>query len=84
MNGAIAALPVANRCPVTLVAVSKTKTADMVREAFEAGQREFGENYVQEAVVKIATLAELRGKGVIWHFIGPLQSNKLKLVAAHF
>ncbi len=72
---------------VTLVAVSKTKPASMVREAFAAGQRQFGENYVQEGVAKIAELidlADLRGEGIEWHFIGPLQSNKAKLVAQHF
>lgn len=68
---------------VTLVAVSKTKPAAMVREAFAAGQRDFGENYVQEGVEKIAALHDLRG-GIVWHFIGPLQSNKAKLVAQHF
>ena len=59
----------------------------MVREAFAAGQRQFGENYVQEGVAKIAELidlADLRGEGIEWHFIGPLQSNKAKLVAQHF
>ena len=70
--------------PVTLVAVSKTKSADEVREAFAAGQREFGENYVQEAVAKIEVLADLRTHGLVWHFIGPLQSNKLNAVATHF
>ena len=70
--------------PVTLVAVSKTKSADVVRETFAAGQREFGENYVQEAVAKIEALADLRARGLVWHFIGPLQSNKLNAVATHF
>lgn len=69
---------------VTLVAVSKTKPAAMVREAFAAGQRDFGENYVQEGVEKIAALHDLRAGGIVWHFIGPLQSNKAKLVAQHF
>jgi PLP dependent protein len=72
------------KMPTTLVAVSKTKPADMVREAFAAGQRDFGENYVQEGVAKIAGLADLRVQGIIWHFIGPLQSNKARLVAQHF
>jgi PLP dependent protein len=66
-----------------LVAVSKTKPAEMVRLAFAAGQREFGENYVQEGVAKIHDLADLR-RDIIWHFIGPLQSNKAKQVAWHF
>ena len=57
---------------VTLVAVSKTHPPEMVREAFAAGQRDFGENYVQEAVAKIAALADLPAT---WHFIGALQGN---------
>src|SRR5690348_278457 len=62
---------------VTLVAVSKTKPVDMIREAYEAGQRDFGENYVQELVEKHSVLpAEIR-----WHFIGHLQSNKVKYIA---
>jgi pyridoxal phosphate enzyme (YggS family) len=55
-----------------------------VRAAFAAAQRDFGENYVQEAVTKIDELADLRMGGIVWHFIGPLQSNKLKLVASQF
>ncbi len=78
---------------VRLLAVSKTFGADAVREAFHAGQRAFGENYVQEGVDKIVMLAELReprdlpdgGAGRIeWHMIGPLQSNKTRVVAEHF
>ena len=62
---------------VTLVAVSKTKPPQMVQEAYEAGQRDFGENYVQELVEKQATLpGDIR-----WHFIGHLQSNKVKYIA---
>jgi PLP dependent protein len=68
---------------VTLLAVSKTFPAEDVRAAFNAGQRAFGENYVQEAVAKIAELADLRSQ-VEWHFIGPLQSNKTKVVAENF
>lgn len=70
-----------------LLAVSKTFGADAVREAFDAGQRAFGENYVQEGVEKIAALAGLRidGKdGIEWHMIGPLQSNKTRVVAEQF
>ena len=69
-----------------LLAVSKTFGADAVREAFDAGQRAFGENYVQEGVDKISTLADLRadGDGIEWHMIGPLQSNKTRVVAEHF
>jgi pyridoxal phosphate enzyme (YggS family) len=66
---------------VTLLAVSKTFGPDAVREAFAAGQRAFGENYIQEAVEKIALLRELP---VQWHCIGPIQSNKTRLVAANF
>ncbi|MGH6647067.1 YggS family pyridoxal phosphate-dependent enzyme [Aquabacterium sp.] len=68
---------------VTLLAVSKTFPAADVREAFEAGQRRFGENYVQEAIDKMAELADLRTQ-IEWHLIGPLQSNKTRLVAEHF
>jgi len=70
--------------PVVIVAVSKTKTQDAVREAFAAGQRVFGENYVQEACEKIEALDDLRPSGIEWHLIGPLQSNKAKLAARHF
>ncbi len=66
---------------VRLLAVSKTWPADSVREAAAAGQRAFGENYVQEGVAKVEALA---GLGLEWHFIGPLQSNKTRLVANHF
>lgn len=65
-----------------LLAVSKTKPAAMIREAWHLGQRDFGENYVQEALDKQAELADL--DGVVWHFIGPLQSNKTRDVAEHF
>ena len=68
---------------VTLLAVSKTCPAANVREAHAAGQTCFGENYVQEALAKIEQLAELRG-AIEWHLIGPLQSNKARLVAEHF
>ena len=68
---------------VTLLAVSKTFEADAVREAHACGQRRFGENYVQEALDKIAELADLRSQ-LEWHLIGPLQSNKTRPVAAAF
>lgn len=68
---------------VRLLAVSKTFPADDIRTAFAAGQRAFGENYVQEAVAKIEALADLRSE-IEWHFIGPLQSNKTRPVAEHF
>jgi len=68
---------------VQLLAVSKTFPADAVRAAHAAGQRAFGENYVQESLDKIEALADLRAS-LEWHFIGPLQSNKTRPVAAHF
>ncbi|MCU0929334.1 MAG: YggS family pyridoxal phosphate-dependent enzyme [Burkholderiaceae bacterium] len=68
---------------VTLLAVSKTFGADAVREAYAAGQRAFGENYVQEGLAKIAALADLRAD-LQWHLIGPLQSNKTRAVAEAF
>ncbi len=68
---------------VTLLAVSKTQPAAAVREAAAAGQRAFGENYVQEALDKIAALADLRAR-LEWHLIGPLQSNKTRPVAEAF
>ena len=68
---------------VTLLAVSKTFGADAVRQACAAGQRAFGENYVQEALAKIEELADLRSQ-MQWHLIGPLQSNKTRAVAEAF
>jgi len=68
---------------VVLLAVSKTFPAAAVREAFQTGQRRFGENYVQEALDKMAELADLRAQ-IEWHLIGPLQSNKTRVVAEHF
>ncbi len=65
---------------VQLIAVSKTHTAEKVLKAFEGGQKHFGENYVQECLEKIHSL-EAHRKEMIWHFIGPLQSNKTKLIA---
>lgn len=69
---------------VALLAVSKTKPASAVAEAIDAGQRAFGENYVQEGVDKIRHFQEQGVTGLEWHFIGPLQSNKSRLVAEHF
>jgi pyridoxal phosphate enzyme (YggS family) len=66
---------------VMLVAVSKTRPPEVIREAHAAGQHAFGENYVQEAIAKIAALADL---DIEWHFIGPIQGNKAKLIAQHF
>ncbi|MEO7128928.1 MAG: YggS family pyridoxal phosphate-dependent enzyme [Rhodoferax sp.] len=66
---------------VTLLAVSKTFGPEAVREAFAAGQTAFGENYLQEAVDKMSALRDLP---LQWHCIGPIQSNKTRLVAEHF
>ncbi len=66
---------------VELLAVSKTWAADTLRQANQAGQRLFGENYVQEALKKITELIDLN---IEWHFIGPIQSNKTKDIATHF
>jgi pyridoxal phosphate enzyme (YggS family) len=68
---------------VTLLAVSKTQRPDAVREALDGGQKRFGENYVQEALDKIAALADRRAE-LEWHLIGPLQSNKTRAVAEAF
>ena len=70
---------------VTLLAVSKTFDAQAVLVASEAGQRAFGENYVQEAIDKIAATRALKPDLQLeWHFIGPLQSNKTRQIAEHF
>ncbi|HCB1499460.1 hypothetical protein DET57_103327 [Klebsiella oxytoca] len=69
---------------VTLLAVSKTKPASAIEEAVAAGQVAFGENYVQEGVEKIRHFQEVGATSLQWHFIGPLQSNKSRLVAEHF
>ena len=66
---------------VQLLAVSKAQAAGKLREAYLAGQRAFGENYVQEAITKQQELSDL---GIEWHFIGPIQSNKTQLIAQHF
>ncbi|HFG2110796.1 TPA: YggS family pyridoxal phosphate-dependent enzyme [Vibrio cholerae] len=73
------------RSSVQLLAVSKTKPVEAILEATQAGQRYFGENYVQEGVDKIRYFAEHHPQLALeWHFIGPLQSNKTRLVAEHF
>ncbi|MDA8129423.1 MAG: YggS family pyridoxal phosphate-dependent enzyme [Betaproteobacteria bacterium] len=66
---------------ISLLAVSKTFGAAAVRDLAAGGQREFGENYVQEALEKQAALRDLP---LIWHFIGPIQSNKTRAIAGHF
>lgn len=67
---------------VKLLAVSKTKPVEMIQQAIDAGQRTFGENYVQEGVEKVQFFAD--NHELEWHFIGSLQSNKTRLVAEHF
>ena len=81
----VTACTAAGRDPasVHLLAVSKTFPAAAVQAAYDAGQRAFGENYVQEGVAKIEALAALR-QNIEWHCIGPLQSNKTRPVAEHF
>jgi pyridoxal phosphate enzyme (YggS family) len=78
-----AATLAANRAEnsIQLLAVSKTKPAEALREAYAAGLRDFGENYLQEALGKQLELADLP---LIWHFIGPIQSNKTRAIAEHF
>ncbi|MNX70209.1 Pyridoxal phosphate homeostasis protein [Pseudomonas fluorescens] len=78
-----AATLAANRAEnsVRLLAVSKTKPAQDLREAYAAGLCDFGENYLQEALGKQVELADLP---LIWHFIGPIQSNKTRAIAEHF
>ncbi|MFV3404287.1 MULTISPECIES: YggS family pyridoxal phosphate-dependent enzyme [Pseudomonas] len=77
------AAEVAGRDPasIQLLAVSKTKPASAIREVHAAGVRDFGENYLQEALTKQQALRDLP---LIWHFIGPIQSNKTKAIAEHF
>jgi pyridoxal phosphate enzyme (YggS family) len=73
------------RSTVQLLAVSKTFPAEAVLEAVAAGQRAFGENYLQEGVDKIAAVAKaLPDTRLEWHFIGPIQSNKTRPIATHF
>jgi len=67
--------------PPMLLAVSKKHPADMIRELYGYGQQSFGENYVQEAIDKMAHLNDLN---IEWHFIGPIQSNKTKAIAENF
>lgn len=76
---------IASREPssVKLLAVSKTQPAQAVKEAFLSGQKQFGENYLQEAVEKIESLKEFRSQ-IEWHLIGPLQSNKTRPAAESF
>jgi pyridoxal phosphate enzyme (YggS family) len=66
---------------ITLIAVGKTFPAEKIAEAYAAGQRVFGESYLQEAVEKVTLLSHLP---LEWHFIGPIQSNKTRAIAEHF
>ena len=70
-----------NPADIRLIAVSKTHPASSVRDAMAAGQLDFAENYLQEAIPKIQTLS---GTQAIWHFIGRVQGNKTRLIATHF
>lgn len=83
IESACADYPEANRLPesVTLLAVSKTKPVEDILAAASAGQDDFGENYLQEAIEKIHLL---RDKNLSWHYIGAIQSNKTKPIAEHF
>lgn len=67
---------------IRLIAVSKTKPASDIEQVYHAGQREFGENYLQEAIEKITGLKHL--ENIKWHFIGAIQSNKTRQIAEHF
>lgn len=73
-----------NESEITLLCVSKTKPEDMIKEAYAHGERHFGESYPLEAVSKITSLQEQGFNDIVWHFIGPIQSNKTKHIAAHF
>ena len=68
-------------CDIRVLAVSKTRPAEAIRVASQAGLNEFGENYLQEALDKMADLKDLN---LVWHFIGPIQSNKTRAIAEHF
>jgi len=76
---AISTLPISHQ--VTLVAVSKMQASDAIKVAYKAGIRHCGENYLQEALKKQSELSDL---DIVWHFIGPIQSNKTQLIAQHF
>lgn len=66
---------------ICVVAASKTRSSDTIRSAYHSGLRDFGENYLQEALDKIEALTDLN---LCWHFIGPIQSNKTRPIAEHF
>jgi pyridoxal phosphate enzyme (YggS family) len=66
---------------ISIVAASKTRSAEIIEQAFDAGLTNFGENYLQEALEKIEQLRALK---IVWHFIGPIQSNKTRSIAENF
>jgi pyridoxal phosphate enzyme (YggS family) len=66
---------------ISIVAASKTRSAEIIEQAFEAGLTNFGENYLQESLEKIEQLRALK---IVWHFIGPIQSNKTRSIAENF
>lgn len=68
---------------VRMLAVTKGHSVSVVQEAYDAGQRDFGENYVQEALAKMQ-LVKINNNDVVWHYIGRIQTNKAKLLAQHF
>ena len=70
-----------NKAPPLLLAVSKTREVDEINNLIKAGIQDFGENYLQEAIEK---QYQLQAQHIIWHFIGPIQSNKTRLIAEHF
>lgn len=70
-----------NADQITLLAVSKTRSSDELRQACATGQKDFGENYLQEALDKIE---QLQGEAICWHFIGPIQSNKTRAISENF
>src|SRR5688500_15797580 len=78
---AAAALAGRDVCAITLLAVTKAQPAETVRAAAAEGLMDFGESYLQEALPKLALLQDL---GLVWHFVGRLQANKTRLIAAHF
>ncbi len=82
-NGRLSLKPTTpSALPVSLLAVSKTKPSSLIEQAYFAGQVNFGENYLQEALQKINELSTL--PDLVWHFIGPIQSNKTKQIANNF
>ncbi len=69
---------------ITLLCVSKTKPVEFILEAYRHGERHFGESYAKEAELKIQSLKEQGYKDIVWHFIGPIQKNKTKIIAENF